>query len=226
MNNKLKCRPVLLPTTHFDRSDQVLWLNDNKQLLHTHSQTLTKAQHLYLVSDSEIKEGDCYIQNDNKVWEEYGEGDDISNSYKIEASTDTSLGLPGIPQSFIEEYVAKQGKIDKVYIVNPQVAITMNSEVIIWTDILEEAESRQEVWNRKKDEEVIILPTVEEKITINLSEWTVNHKKTYTREEVIDMIAEFSFYFSGEHHRTEAPGYVEGCVKAWFDLNYPNESKS
>lgn len=100
-------------------------------------------QHLYFVSDSEIKEGDWIIdfmitRNEIKQYQGYNrEG----NAKKIEATTDNSLTsdyfpeeikyvgippkkskvqfpnynkLPQIPQSFIEEYVKSNGTIKEV----------------------------------------------------------------------------------------------------------------
>ncbi len=93
-----------------------------------------KNQHLYLVSDREIKEGDWYYDPINEL---------VDNNYnlnsngnkKIEATTDTSLKvardeftpslrhpsmdyktLPQIPQSFIEAYVKAEGDIKEVNI--------------------------------------------------------------------------------------------------------------
>lgn len=76
------------------------------------------AQHLYLVSDREIKTGDYYCyKNSIPVKRLEKETVPITKDYKkVEASTDPSLGLPLIPKSFIEEYVEKQGKIENVYI--------------------------------------------------------------------------------------------------------------
>ena len=96
-------------------------------------------QHLYFVSEREIEVGDWFLSDgrlsksfppmynvekcidiDNE-WI-YGNinGKDLGNnpnfSLKIEATTDPSLNLPLIPQSFIKEYVEEQGEIDEVMI--------------------------------------------------------------------------------------------------------------
>ncbi len=95
-------------------------------------------QHVYLVSDRDIERTDNY-------WCPYfGHiyGCDIrgpfekKTSKKIEACTDPSLGLPPIPQSFIEEWVKKHGKIKEVYIQAtsagyPTINNEFNGEVII-----------------------------------------------------------------------------------------------
>ena len=98
----------------------------------------TKYYHLYLISNRKIKqddkcldpeggqlplvftckenledEQDVIIDTEGKV--RYTNCDP-HQVYRIEASTDKSLGLPLIPQSFVKEYTQKQGKIDKVYL--------------------------------------------------------------------------------------------------------------
>lgn len=89
--------------------------------------------HLYFISDEEIQVGDWYIWKGylNKIQEtpiihcydtSYGSGLDntkvINNgrSTKIVATTDTSLGLPLIPQSFVEKYCKKNGNIKEAMI--------------------------------------------------------------------------------------------------------------
>lgn len=71
--------------------------------------------HLYFTSSEEIKEGDWYYSSIlNQV---LLKGTSKDKHPKIVASTDPSLGLPSIPQSFIKQYVAGNGKIDKVRLV-------------------------------------------------------------------------------------------------------------
>jgi hypothetical protein len=66
-------------------------------------------QHLYVISEEEIKEGDWYIDDgdnvrqsvtsDNSYWERR------SDYMKIIATTDKSLNLPSIPHSFIAYFI-------------------------------------------------------------------------------------------------------------------------
>lgn len=95
-------------------------------------------QHLYFTTDEEIKEGDycvayqTILSNNNQnhyIRESYidivifterkiktsGRYDTI-DCKKIVASTDPSLGLPAIPQSFLQDYVKNNGKIDSVWL--------------------------------------------------------------------------------------------------------------
>lgn len=77
-------------------------------------------QHLYFTSEDDIKEGDWYIHpfEDKVEKTEWAHIVTLMNqlpkAQKIIASTDPSLGLPAIPESFLKQYVESNGKIDKV----------------------------------------------------------------------------------------------------------------
>ena len=91
-----------------------------------------KANHIYLVSDEGIKEGDWFINHYNSVT--LATDKVLKDLYapkhkKVIATTDKSLGiyitaqfaktpvfksLPQIPESFIKYFVEKNGKVDKV----------------------------------------------------------------------------------------------------------------
>lgn len=73
-------------------------------------------QHLYLVSTREITEGNWICDSINIARTGYDNVGHISSRpwRKIEATTDPSLNLPLIPQSFVEKYVEKQGQIGEV----------------------------------------------------------------------------------------------------------------
>lgn len=108
MENELICRPVMLPSN----------VEAPPPHLSTNIQSLKNYWYLYLVSDREIKINDKYINTfTDKIEKNDSNEEGIDDIYKkIEATTDKSLGLPLIPQSFVEEYAQKQGKIDKVKI--------------------------------------------------------------------------------------------------------------
>jgi hypothetical protein len=65
-------------------------------------------QHLYIISDEEIKEGDWYITSDNMLLqftkETHIHGNPLNLKGKIIATTDKSLGLPLVDQSLIKAY--------------------------------------------------------------------------------------------------------------------------
>ena len=110
------------------------WLYDD-----TDASDLWIPQHLYFTSDEEIKEGEYFLWQSamTSVYEVYkyhsdaGYGIKTYTNYsdkdgssvlvnhsgyrgKIVALTNQSLGLPTIPKSFIQKYVAANGKIDIV----------------------------------------------------------------------------------------------------------------
>lgn len=80
------------------------------------------AQHLYFISEDEIDDGPYMRMTGRKfvarrkccdACKKYT--NDMKDIYKkVIASTDASLELPLIPQSFMQQYVAANGKIDKV----------------------------------------------------------------------------------------------------------------
>lgn len=73
-------------------------------------------QHLYLVSDEKIEEWEHCIVSFADGSYEIQRYDPSNGGQKIVATTDKSLPLPIIPNSFIEKWVNEQGKIDKVRI--------------------------------------------------------------------------------------------------------------
>lgn len=81
-------------------------------------------QHLYILSDDEIKEGDWVIANGTP----YQVLDILDNSYKtklcwvsnvnkIISSTDKSLNLPYPSESFVNKYIEKYNKNEKIDVV-------------------------------------------------------------------------------------------------------------
>lgn len=163
-------------------------------------------QHLYLVSDEEIKVGD-WILHKSPEYEKVQTGWELhrySNPHgsvattdwrkKIIATTNKSLSLPLIPNSFIERWVRWQGDIAKV---------SVQTEIV---DLPQENLPDQD-WiptRRLKltpypGNEVIILPIED---------------KTCSRKEMKDAVEAYREYVV----RTgllDAPSF-----QAWFDLNY------
>ncbi len=91
---------------------------------------LLQPHHLYLVSDEVPVEGDYIIRKDMIIhlkqviipWDK--------KESVVKATTDKSLGLPLIPQSFVQEYAQKQGKINKVRIrlIKGMVVVNINDQ--------------------------------------------------------------------------------------------------
>lgn len=124
MKNYIECRPVMLPT---EEVDTTLYMSMGHRICHwAEAGNIDYFCHLYLVSEEEIKEGDwCYDSNWVKVFQ-VGELDEVelysnepriykkNHCKKIESTTDKSLSIPLIPNSFIERWVNEQGKIGRV----------------------------------------------------------------------------------------------------------------
>jgi hypothetical protein len=112
--DKLKCKVILLPT----KGASQIGLFKSGTLLYYKGYTRKEetSQHLYFVSDREIKEGDWTMNKQYKEVEHITV--DIHTSTcgckKIEATTDALLNLPLIPQSFIAKFVEEQGNIKEV----------------------------------------------------------------------------------------------------------------
>lgn len=85
-------------------------------------------QHLYFTSNEDIKEGDWVYNfstgfNGSQSIYQFKSGHSKDYCKKIIASTDPSLQLPGIPESFLQEYVKSNGSIKSVGV-----------EMFRWTD--------------------------------------------------------------------------------------------
>lgn len=142
-------------------------------------------QHLYLVSNEEIKYNDWYIDDTNQIRQSITDDKeywDVRQDYlKIIATTDKSLSitesnvsftdrdiqvvLPWIPESFIKAYVESNGEIDEVMV--EYSSIPADRAPNGWDTYVETTE----------DNEVII---------------SLPKKKIYTRDEVIKLIKKFN----------------------------------
>lgn len=124
---KKECKVVMLPTNekshiYYTKSINKLGYvtghnkEDLKQFL---NQNNTQNQHLYILSNEEIKKGDwCYSICNQYNWKYTGDILEIDSLelYKIIASTDPLLNLPKPSQSFIKKYCKSNGEIDKVMV--------------------------------------------------------------------------------------------------------------
>lgn len=121
MENKLKVYPVMLPTQDKSAIHKVICNDDLYYIGSALNHLGSINQHLYLTSNREIEEGNwMHDKRDNYVGKASGHRmhPDYEKAHyrRIEATTDKSLGLPLIPESFIKEWVEKQGKIEYIYI--------------------------------------------------------------------------------------------------------------
>lgn len=119
MTDSIIRKPVMLPQSQQHRDFTILSKQlGNEKLVLGGVQRFGEAipQHLYLISEEEIKEGDWYywISHSEPMKCDKRGAIQRKNCFKIVSTTNKSLGLPLIPESFIKLYVEKQGKIDKV----------------------------------------------------------------------------------------------------------------
>lgn len=118
-----KCKVVMLSTYKAEKGCLRLYKGKSTKLYLAKTyltQSYLKSiqetsKHLYILSDDTIQEGDYVIDSMGEVFGPYEKGDIIGKeAKKIIATTDISLRLPRIPQSFINEYIIKYNKGDQV----------------------------------------------------------------------------------------------------------------
>lgn len=121
----MSAKVVILSTNHeASLKGNELWINIEGKLKLSKPNSICPGpqsfQHLYFISDEEIKEGDwCFNSFDNQIWKYksspcplpyWGNKDTLT---KIIATTDSSLGLPQPSPSFIKAYIEEynQGNV-------------------------------------------------------------------------------------------------------------------
>lgn len=191
-----KCKVVMLPTEkassiHLNPKKLVKWHMDitptNKDCVN---------QHLYILSDEEIKEGDWGIGHAKGI-NGIGTGyyvfkHDNSNiakvnalaegSKKIIATTDKSLGLASPSTSFIEKFVEEYNKdnvITDVMVEYEELARAVGKP-------LEKLDSGVDDFDKK---------IIGHKLKINPKDNTITIKKvkdSWSREEVIDLLTRYN----------------------------------
>lgn len=175
---KLKCKVIMLPQPQ-QRSDFTILSKQlsNGKLVLGNGRIFGEAtpQHLYFISDRGSKKGEWTLFGNSLNGElkdfiggkpikaKYDYGSNGIYNFKIEATTDKSLDLPPIPNSFIEEYVQKEGKIKEVN-------IEMDGSFGF-----HDSDTWWEPKTKGKEREVIILPTKDswnkEEIKALYDEW-------------------------------------------------------
>jgi hypothetical protein len=125
----INCQVVMLPTEksnmcHLTGIDNIkewnIAPNRNAFITNKSHGIILQPFDIYFTSDEEIKGGDWYYNTtDDKIdTTKWAHILTLINQHpkaeKIVASTDPSLGLPAIPESFLKQYVDVDGKIDMV----------------------------------------------------------------------------------------------------------------
>lgn len=161
---KLKCKVIMLPQPQ-QRSDFTILSKQlsNGKLVLSNGRIFGEVipQHLYFISDRGSKKGEWTLFGNSLNGElkdfiggkpikaKYDYGSNGIYNFKIEATTDKSLGLPIIPESFVEEFVKHQCKSAEVY-------IKMNDALDIPDQYIpENSKGPIDGWNKR---EVIIVP--------------------------------------------------------------------
>ena len=126
------CKVVMLSTTasRLARVGKMLRFANKGHLLRP--MNICDPQHLYFVSEDEIQDGDLYYKPSDNTIRPYRYTKTPINQYggraKVVASTDSSLGLPMIPDYFIKEYVSNNGGVTNVDLLTyPQDSINIDS---------------------------------------------------------------------------------------------------
>lgn len=149
-NNQLPCKVIMLPIKHGDAIDTPLGIQGNDLLKYTGGHGMKglgigTPQHLYLTSDIKIEQNDWVMVENGKtpivgkvkcVFPTVLEVDlrwsttqtkTITDCKLILASTDKSLTLADIPDSFIREYVKSIDAGGKIKEVNLEMQYDINT---------------------------------------------------------------------------------------------------
>ncbi len=120
MKNTLKVQVIMLPTTN-KRDKSNLFKRTNGEVQYINWDVLDredwKPQHLYFTSSEPMIKDDWLVNTNAMEINRFVAGASINKGLsKIIATSDVSLGLPLIPESFIKSYVESQGSIKEVEI--------------------------------------------------------------------------------------------------------------
>ena len=169
----IKCNMVMLST----KNESSLWINcENKLKIHIKDRMCPgkqEFQYLYITLDEKLSKDEWYCSPMGIVSRYNGIEKLPSNWRKIIATTDESLGLPQLSQQFIEKYIEEYNKGNQI------------TEVLVevedyWVNV---AYSMDVAYRLKVDSQ--------NQITIR------KHKDSWSREEVIDLISDWTKMKSG-----------------------------
>jgi hypothetical protein len=116
----MKCTKEMLNNKDYKIGD--LAINKNWKVSETNGNEYWQPQHLYFLSNDEIKEGDWCFDILNNITYQYKGGNNIKwnkglleQLKKIIATTDESLGLPRPSNEFLKKF-CELGGVDKVLV--------------------------------------------------------------------------------------------------------------
>lgn len=201
-----KCRVVRLATKGLSN---IAIGNETGRLLYFPAKGVTnelhnnkiQTQHLYILSDEEIKEGDYFMNTGTPVLSEpaslkdctYIKQNNLVSLKKIIVSTDQSLGLPRPSGSFIKKY-CELGGIDEVLVEYITTVAELGS--------IEPYRSHPEdLPNYISNPILKVAP--DNTITIKAI------KDSWTREEVKDLIKKYSRDTHGIYHSPDMNNWIK-----------------
>lgn len=172
-----------------------------------------QGQHLYIISDDEIKEGDWCLNENNNIFQYIG-GLLLPTDKKIIATTDTSLKyfidskgnkseheltkngyiefLPQPSQQFIEKYIESYNKGNII------------TDVLVEYELLGHEEIPSELW--------------EERYKVNPKDNTITIKKvkdSYSKTEIIELFKKHNIDICKKYHIS----YIQEFTDKWLDKN-------
>ena len=232
MSTFKKAKVVMIPTEKsslFTHADELLFNKTGEREVNL--EYGTQPQHLYILSDEEIKEGDWFINELNQVWKHNGKVQPYKGSKKIIATTDTSLiktnhryTIRPIYASKFEDnsrVIATVDSWDKKELIMPKPSQSFIEKYIseynkgnVITDVLVEYEyiaggrtsAAPEVYEKGFGLQLKVSPK-DNTITIRPV------KNSWSRNEVVELLTAWNFEF---HENSEI--YKQGLNK-WIEEN-------
>jgi len=223
-----KCKVVMLPTNEKAKIQRInsLYIQGTDKLFPPNVPDMkelgfvnpNKNQHLYIISDDEIKECDWFINN-NGVWQHNGKIEPNGGARKVVASTDSNLkfkrlvdcdssvgnvihtiSMPSPSQSFIDKYISEYNKGNKL------------EEVLVEYDEV----YRDATKDRWGYDLVLKVNPKDNTITIKRT------KDSWTRDEVISLM-EFALEVGFDLSKDPLPRLTDisgkGYLAKWIESN-------
>lgn len=166
---KQKAQILLLPTEK--ESNLYLFEKTNKLILSNHPNQKDEAtsQHLYILSNKKIKEGDWGYDAFHGIFKVTDNA--LKSTKKIIATTDKTLNLPSPTQDFIEKYIKSYNEGNEI------------------TDVLVEYEKHYGSSNFEHDN--YYAPKINQDNTITI----LQAKESWSREELYSIMQQYVDYY-------------------------------
>lgn len=231
-----QCKVVIL-SNQDSKSDIRRYMSDSVYKLHTNFTALDKRsrysetisyEHLYILSNEEIKEGDYVFMSMYKEIRICDTSDKASmlnekqyrNIFiKIIATTDTSLGLPQPSQSFIKKYIEEYNKDNTI------------KNVLVEFEIFNDKSKERQYSlcsDFTKEEYFDLIKSYRLKLDLDNTITIKKIKDIYSREEVNSLLIQLSTKVYELGKRTQAyymsnigqpPLTLESFINNWIEQN-------